>query len=183
VRTSLAEGPGPLLAALTRTFGIDQVTVVEYEAGGGPTKVPEGARAFTVEGDVYRNPWLGLEAHKPAGFRFTLTDRVYPDTAVVAVEGPGGRRVRVRLEAVGADGDGARALRGLGFSGKPAREVVAGRSSLVVEGAGKAGLAFAQGPDLWVLTAEGEQAGELLRRVAALVTVRAKTRPAAEGRD
>jgi hypothetical protein len=180
VRTSLAEGPGPLLGALARVFGNVQIAVVEYEIGGVCTKVPEGARAFMVEEDTYRNPWLGLEVRKPAGFRFAKTDAVYPDSTVVAIEGPEGQRVRVRQEDAvsGSDGEGAgaRVLRRLRFSGKPAPEEVAGRTVLVVEGEGKAGLALAQGPDLWVLTAEGEHAGELFRRLAALVTIRPRGR-------
>jgi hypothetical protein len=176
VRTSLAEGPGPLLASLARLFGNVEVTVVEYEVEGVCTKVPDGARAFTVEGDTYRNPWLGLEVRKPAGFRFAKTDAVYPDSTLVAIDGPASQRVRLRQEdsggGHGGEEAGARVLRELGLTGIPTGEKVAGQTALVVEGGPKAGLAFVRGPDLWVLTAEGEHAGELLRRVAALVTIR-----------
>jgi hypothetical protein len=174
VRTSLAEGPGPLLGALLRVFGIVQVTVVEYEAGGVRTKVPEGAAAFTIQGDTYRNPWLGLEVHRPAGFRFARTGAVYPDTTVVALDGPAGQRVCVRqLDGPAGRDDRAvgEALRDLGFSGEPRREQLAGRTVLVVQGAAKAGLALTQGPDLWVLTAKGRHAGDLVRRIAARVTI------------
>jgi hypothetical protein len=175
VRTSLADGPNVLLEALARAYGNLQVTTVEYEVEGITTKVPDAGRGFTIEGDLYRNPWLGLEVRKPAGFHFAKTDAVYPDSTVVAVEGTDRQRVCVRQEDALAGGDhkeaGAEALRNLGFTGKPAEEKVAGRSVLVVEGKGKAGLAFAQGLDLWVLTAQGQRAGELVRRVAAGVTI------------
>lgn len=179
VRTSLAEGPGPLLSALTRVFGIVQVTVVEYDAGGVCTKVPEGAAAFTIEGDTYRNPWLGLEVQKPADFRFARTNAVYPDTTVVAIDGPAGQRICVRQEDAQAARNGqaeAGVFRGLGFSGKPRRDQVAGRAVLIVEDGGKAGLALTRGPDLWVLTAKGQHPGELVRRMAARVTIRRQGR-------
>jgi transglutaminase-like putative cysteine protease len=168
VRTSLAEGPGPLLASLGRLFGNVQVAVVEYEVAGVATEVPESARPFAVEGDVYRNDWLGLGVRKPAGWRFAKMDAVYPDSTVVSLRGPGGERVDVHQ----VDGEAAAVLRGLGCAGEPAREEVAGRTILVADRGKNAGLAFAAGPDLWVLTAEGEHAGELLRRAAGWLTLR-----------
>jgi transglutaminase-like putative cysteine protease len=175
VRTSLAEGPGPLLTSLARLFGKVQVSIVEYEVEGVCTKVPEGAPAFNVETDTYHNPWLGIEVRKPAGFRFARTDAVYPDTTVVAIEGPAGQRVDVRQAdaQVGRDGEeaGIRVLRSLGFSEKPSRKQVGEKTAHLVEGARKAGLAFAQGSDLWVLTAEGEHASELVQRVAGMMKI------------
>ena len=172
VRTSLAEGPGPLLSALTRVFAISQVSVVEYDLGRVATKVPQGAASFSIKGDTYRNPWLRLTVQKPEGFRFIKTDAVYPDTTVVGLEGPAGDRVYVRQEDAPTRLDEeavAPMLRRLGLSGRPKREESAGRTVLVAEHAEKGGLAFTQGQELWILTAEGPHAGEWVRRVAASV--------------
>jgi transglutaminase-like putative cysteine protease len=175
VRSSLAGGAGSLLGPLAQLFGNVRVRVVEYEVGGVRTPVPEGARAFAIDDDIYRNPWLGVEARRPADFRFTDSDAVYPDSTVVALRGPAGEKVRLRQEGGGGwrDGEDARAaaLSGLGFAGKPAREQVAGRDALVVTDGARAALAFVEGADVWVLTAEGSHAGELLRRAASWVTV------------
>jgi hypothetical protein len=177
VRTSLAEGPGPLLSALARVFGMIQVSVVEYDRKGVCTKVPVAAPAFTIEGDTYRNPWLGLEVKHLPGFRFARTDAVYPDSTVVALEGPEGQRVCVRQEDAPAQRDPeavGRVLKGLGFSEQPRSEQVAGQAVHIVEAEGKAGLAFFQGPELWVLTAEGKHSGALVRKVAAQLTIRSE---------
>ena len=99
-QSSFAEGEGPLESASSRVFGNIQVIIVEFESGGTLVKVPEGAAAFTIEGNTYRNPWLGLEVQKPAGFRFSKTDAIYPDSTVVAIEDPAGRRVCVRQLAL-----------------------------------------------------------------------------------
>jgi hypothetical protein len=202
-RTSLAEGAGGVATELTRLFGINQVTIVEYDVEGVCTKVAEGAPGFTIDGDTYRNPWLGLVWERPAGFRFARTDAVYPDTTVVAVEGPNGQRVCLRQEAAPpkhGDAAVAQVFRRLGFPGKPVPEELAGQpiankpapplAVLFVEGPGKAALALdvtpastsksksdsdsalAPQPDLWVLTAEGPQAGDLVRRAAARLAIR-----------
>ncbi len=53
---------------------------------------------------------------------------------------------------------------------------MAGQTVHLVEEAGKAVLAFTQGSDLWVLTAEGKQAGKLVRRAAGQLTIRSQVR-------
>jgi hypothetical protein len=174
-QSSFAEGEGPLESALSRIFGNVQVIIVEFEAGGTLVKVPAGAEAFTIEGNTYRNPWLGLEVQKPAGFRFTKTDAIYPDSTVVAIEDPAGRRVCVRQLAL-PDPTNTESMKQvfhrLEIGGKAEGEDIAGRQAFVAEEGAKAGLAFAAGADLWVLTAEGDHAGQRIRRAAAMLTIR-----------
>jgi hypothetical protein len=174
-QSSFAEGEGPLESALSRVFGNVQVIVVEFEAGGKLVKVPQGAEAFTIEGNTYRNPWLGLEVQKPAGFRFTKTDAVYPDSTVVAIEDPAGRPVCVRQLAL-PDATNTESMtqvfHRLEIGGKAEGEEIAGRQAFVAEEGAKAGLAFAAGADLWVLTAQGDHAGQRIRRAAAMLTIR-----------
>jgi hypothetical protein len=54
--------------------------------------VDEHARPYSIEGNIYRNPWIGLSVAKPTGFRFTGFDLAWPQTTVIAMEGPGGQR-------------------------------------------------------------------------------------------
>jgi transglutaminase-like putative cysteine protease len=176
VRSSMADGAGSMVNALGRIAGNVRVGVVEYEAGSVRTVVPADAPGFTIDGDVYRNPWLRLEVRKPAGFSFAETHAVYPDSTVVAIEGTDGRGVRLRQHAAPARADDdestARVFRRLGFSGQPAPAMIAGRTVLMIEADDCAGLAFVDGPDLWVLTAEGRDAGALVRQAAEQVTIR-----------
>ena len=178
-RTSFAEGAGPLTSNLSRVFGNIQIEIMEFASSGasaGSTvKVPGGAAPFTVEGDTYRNPWLGLDVHKPADFRFTKTDAVYPDSTVVAIDDPMGNRVSLGQYALPSSGQEEAARRVFGhleLAGKVQQEKIAGRAVFVVDEGTKAGLAFAGDADLWVLTGEGPHAGERLRKAAAWVTVR-----------
>lgn len=178
VRTSLAEGTGALVAALGRLAGNLHVAIVEYEVAGVYTKVSPAAKPFTVDGDTYRNPWLGIDVRNPAGFRFAKTDAVYPDSTVVAVEGPSRRRVEIRQESPSTGNDatqgGVQALRRFGFSNRPSEAKIAGRTALLVEAGEKAGLALPNGPDMWVLIAEGADAGPLVREIAETLTFRAR---------
>ena len=176
MRTSFVEGGGGMFeSALSRIFGNVQVTIVEFEAGGALVKVPAGAEAFTIEGNTYRNPWLGLEVQKPAGFRFTKTDAIYPDSTVVAIEDSAGQPVCVRQLAL-PDPTNTESMtevfHRLEIGGKAEGEEIAGRQAFVAEEGTKAGLAFAAGADLWVLTAEGDHAGQRIRRAAAMLTIR-----------
>ena len=175
VRTSLADGAGPLTSALSRFFGNVEVSITEFELPGMQASVPDGSPAFTIEGNIYRNPWLCLEIKKPAGFHFAKTDAVYPDLTVMAIDDPAGQRVCLRQQAAPADVDEetvAAVFHRLDFAGKPRHEEVAGRHAFLIDDGSRAGLAFSGGLDLWVLTAEGEHAGQLVRRAAVMVTIR-----------
>jgi len=174
VRTSLADGVGPLTSALSRFFGNVEVAIAEFEVAGVHTAVPDGSPAFRIEGNIYRNPWLGLEIKKPAGYHFAKTDAIYPDSTVVAIDDPAGQRVCLRQLAATAEDEEetfAAVFRRLDFAGKPHREKLAGRHAFIIEDASKAGLALSGGLDGWVLTAEGDHAGQLIRRAAAMVTI------------
>jgi hypothetical protein len=168
LRTSLAGGLDT--GALLRLYGNVEIAVLEYETAAGRTQVPAGAKSYVVEGDVYNNPWLAVTLRKPSAYTFIDTDAVYPDTTVVGLKGPQGQVARLRQESAepGADGPAAVAerLRVLVPQGKSIEVEFAGRSAAAMAGPHKAALAVAVGTDLWVLTAEGGQAAELLGKVA-----------------
>jgi hypothetical protein len=173
VRTSFAAGPGPLLSALLRVNGNFEVRILEFASGGATVKVPEGAAAFTVEGNTYRNPGLGLKVQKPADFRFAQTNAAFPDATVVAIVDPAGERVSLEqhpLPEGAGDEPMRRVFERLDLFGKLQHETIAGRPTFVVDDETIAGLAFTVGGDLWVLIAEGEHAGERVRKAAAMVT-------------
>jgi hypothetical protein len=90
VATSFAEGGGTLGGGLgIQLLGRIDIRVLEFGAADGrKIVVPEDAVPHRITGDVYVNPWLGLELRKPADFKFGKTDSVWPSAVVVALEGP-----------------------------------------------------------------------------------------------
>lgn len=169
-RSSLRDGIGPHMGALLQLYGNVDVRVLEYELDGKTTAVPADARPFQVDGDTYRNPWLGVTLEKPAGYRFAKMDAVYPESAVLELLGPKGEVVRLSLENRGGETDAHAAalakLRDHKFEGPGTKQRIAGRDALAVGGDRKAGAALVSRGDVWVLTAEAENAPRLLEEVA-----------------
>lgn len=84
--SSLAGGPGSLTSgAAVQLYNDLRATVERYEIAGVPRDVPPGARPWLVEGDRYRNEWLGLEVVKPQGFEFVQLDETWPSATVVGM--------------------------------------------------------------------------------------------------
>ena len=80
---------------LAKLYGND-VQALDYTIGGRKVIVPQDATPFTISGEIYRNPWLGLTVQKPQTFRFTQLDAVWPNTTVVAMEGPRQQVVKIQ---------------------------------------------------------------------------------------
>lgn len=158
---------GAASAAGLQTYGNIEVTVLAYAVHGRMVTVPAGAAPFTVEGDVYRNPWLSVAVTKPAGSRFAALDAVYPDSTVVAVK-DASARLTVGLES--PRHEPAEAVRGslaeIG-AGEGTAALLGGRPAAMLSLPNKVRLVAADGDALWVLTAEGQGAGDLLSSVAA----------------
>src|SRR5262249_6637301 len=69
--SSLQEGTISQVGELARLYGNVDLQVLDYTVHGKRVVVPQEARPFTITGDTYRNPWLGLTVEKPKGFGFT----------------------------------------------------------------------------------------------------------------
>ena len=136
-----------------RLYGNLDVAVLEYTLNGHRYKVPEDAKPYAIDGDEYRNPWLGIAVRKPEGARFTKLDAVYPDLTIVAIEA-----ANAKLE-VEQD-----PLRG-GIAGESIR--IDGREAHVVSSPGKVVVRSGGGSSIWVLTAEGDGAKRLMDETVA----------------
>ena len=156
---------------LARLFGNESIRIVGYRRAGAWTDVPANAVPYVVDGDRYRNRWLGLSVEKPADFGFASADATYPDSTVIALEAPGGGgEIRVRQSGLrAARTDAADWLSAEGYAIDPAEARVAGRAARRGTRPSHAALAFRDGLDLWVLEAEGEAATRRLDEVAAHV--------------
>jgi transglutaminase-like putative cysteine protease len=172
VVSSLAEGPGSLsIGAAQQVFGQIGIEVLEFETVGKSVVVPAGGEAFSVEGDVYDNPWLKVRLKKPAGFEFRRLEAIWPDPTVVALEGPAGeivvleqqliypweepeKAVKDRLVELVPDGRGGQAGPGKNWD-----------ILLDAPDGQKSAAAVLRGLEMWVFKAEGKEAAALLRRV------------------
>lgn len=169
-RSSLADGVGPDTGTLWQMFTNLNVRVVEYQLAGRTISVPENAPSYSVQDDVYRNTWLGISITKPAGFRFTSLDAVYPDSTVVGIDGPKGEKARLRLVEGRGDAPDWKThareeLRRIGVHGDEAESTIAGRDALQITAPDKAALATFARNDLWLLTVDGVHARELLQEL------------------
>lgn len=138
--SALEEGTLSQMGSLAQLFGNVDVAIVEYTVNGRRVAVPRNAAPYSIEGDTYRDPWLGFSIEKPADFKFTSVGAVWPNKAVVAMEGPGGRRVEVEnlsasLPVKAPEED------------SPARKIIITRGAV------------------WVVKASGEDTAELVKRI------------------
>jgi len=166
---SLENGLGAGIAAPQQMFGNVDIAILEYTVNGRRIVVDKTRKAFSVDGDVYRNPWLGFAIRKPQGFQFTALGEVWPSATVVGMSGPHGEQARLLQQSVAA-GERARLpesyLEKLKITGQRARRQIGGRPAVKLSAPEKAGLAFIEGSTVWVLVAEGHNAPNLLDEVA-----------------
>lgn len=170
-RDTLDRGPGALIAAFGQVLGRAKLRVLSYTPAGGPEVRVHDTAPYAVDGTRYTNRGLGLSIEAPAGYRFTAMDAVWPDRTVVALEGAGGRvtfaegAIRPGREPAQEE---ARALE-LASAGACERRSVAGRRACAARRDSFAGVAFADGPSLYIIEARGPQPQALLDAVARTV--------------
>ena len=139
--SALEEGTLAQMGSLAQLFGNVDVAIVGYTLNGRSVSVPANATPYSIEGNTYRDPWLGFSIEKPGDFKFTGAGATWPNKAVVAMEGPGGRRFELEnlsaslpVKAPEAD--------------TPATKTIAAPGAV------------------WVVKATGEDAAELVKRIA-----------------
>jgi transglutaminase-like putative cysteine protease len=163
-------------AELGRLFGNESIRVLGYRTGGVWVDVPAGAPPYRIDGDRYRNDWLGIRLDKPAGYAFAKADATYPDSTVIALAATDGGEIRLRQSGPRAASTDPRAwLRAEGYEVEPATTTVAGRIAWRGTRAAQRALAFRAGLDLWLLDAAGADALRDLDTVAAHLVLRPAT--------
>lgn len=176
-RDALDRGPGALVAALGQVVGRARIRVLGYAPGGrGLVRVDDTAAPYAIDGARYRNPGLGLAITAPAGYRFTDMDAVWPDRTVVALEGAGGRVTFAEAALPPGRDPTLAAARALELASAAAceRRTIAGRPACGARRDGVAGVAFGDGPSLYVVEARGRDAQGLLDAVARTVQLDAR---------
>jgi hypothetical protein len=175
---ALDRGSGPMLTPLGQVIGHATFRVLGYASHGRAPVQVEDAAPYTIDGARYVNRGLGLAITAPAGYRFTDMDAVWPDHTLVALAGEGGK-VAVTEAALPPGRDPALAEAeavGLRAASACQRGAIAGRRACRAERAGVAGLAFRDGPTLYVVEARGPAPRALLEAVAGGVRLDAPPR-------
>ncbi len=180
VRHGAEQGAASGASELLRVFGNESIRILGYRRAGTWVEVPSGASPYAIDGNRYRNPWLGLSVEKPAAFDFAAADAVYPDLTVVALTAPDGSDIRLRqLGAATARVDPGAALVDAGYLASSGAATVAGRAARYAARPGHAAYAFRDGLDLWLLEASGADALARLDEVASRLELEGPARPGA----
>lgn len=173
--SALEEGTLAQVGSLGQLFGNVDITILEYTVGGRSIVVPEDAKPFTITDDTYRNPWLGFSIVKPSSFKFSGFDLVWPQTTVVAMDGPENQRVEVEnlsASLPSAKFDGEKYLRDAGITGTQGTRALAGHRAIIVSSDQEAGTVLADQGNVWVFTAQGPCAKRLLEQVISSVVLK-----------
>jgi hypothetical protein len=173
--SALEEGTLAQVGSLGQLFGNVDIKILEYSVGGRSIVVPEDAMPFTITNDTYHNPWLGFSITKPSSFKFSGFDLVWPQTTVVAMDGPKQQRVEVENLSASlppAKFDGEKYFRDLGMSGTRSNRVLAGRHAIMVSSDQEAATVLESHGNVWLFTVKGPDATRLLEQVTSSVVLK-----------
>jgi hypothetical protein len=173
--SALEEGTLSQVGSLGQLFSNVDITILEYTVGGRRIVVPEDAKPFTITNDTYHNSWLGFSITKPSSFKFSGFDLAWPQTTVVAMEGPEKQRVEVENLSASLPStkfDGEKYLRDAGITGTQSTRSIAGHRAITVSSDQQAGTVLADHGNVWVFTAKGPDAKQLLEQVVSSVVLK-----------
>lgn len=167
--SALEEGTIAGMGALAKMYGNVDIEILEYTIHGKRVVLPPGAKAYTIAGDTYSNPWIGLSVKKPAAFRFTSLDSVWPSSTLLAMKGPNGEALEIQSHSsslpVSLEAAEERIWRAANLKGKRARVEIGGTLREVVSSESEAGLLILHGGDVLLVTATGSKPINLLTQV------------------
>ncbi|MFZ0806076.1 MAG: transglutaminase-like domain-containing protein, partial [Candidatus Sulfotelmatobacter sp.] len=168
--SALEDGTLDGVGGLGQLFSNVDVKILQYTVGGKSVDVAEGAPAFTVSGNDYRNPWIGLSIRKPPSFKFGDLGAAWPQGDLVSMEGARGETIKVKnLSASLPTGefDLRQEFAEEGIRGKSAPVMIDGRKGTLVSSGHKAEAVLVSGGNIWAITSAGPHAKALLEQVLA----------------
>jgi hypothetical protein len=172
--SGLEEGTLTGIGSFGRLLSHVDIKILRYTVAGKSVDVPENATPFVIEKDTYRNPWLGLSIVKPSSFQFTESDLAWPQTTVIAIEGPQGKKVEVANLSASIptpEVDAGQLLRRNGIAGRQFTLQIAGKTEVAASSAKKAGAVIIDHGNVWMISATGPDAKRLLKLVSSTVTL------------
>ncbi len=170
--SALEDGTLGGVGALGQLFSNVDVKILQYTVDGKSVAVPEDAPPFTVSGDDYRNPWIGLSIRKPPSFKFGDLGAAWPQTDLVSMEGPQAESIKVKnLSASLPTGkfDLRQEFAEEGIRSKSAPVMIAGRKGTLASSGEKAEAVLVSDGNIWAITSAGPRAKQLLEQVLATV--------------
>jgi hypothetical protein len=161
------------IGGLAQLFSNVDISVQEYSVSGKRTVVPEHAKACIVSGNSYRNPWLKLSLSKPAGYRFTGFNLVWPQATLVSMEEAG--HCRIEVEDLSASlptspGD-VSGLQEYGVRGKPVSILIGGRKCLLFDSPKKAAVLIRRKGSCWLVVGSGPGARREAMKVVSTISI------------
>lgn len=165
---SFEEGTVGNLGMLGEVMGNVDIKILEYTLNGKNTIVNEDAAPYTIAGDAYHNPWIGLSLTKPSNFRFTGYDLSWPQTTLIAIEGPAGECVEIHSESVSlptAAEDKDKVFRSEGFNGSIHVRHISAYNGLFSANEKGAAMLIEHGGSMWLVKATAKQPVALLEQV------------------
>jgi hypothetical protein len=172
--SSLASGTLGGLGGLGQILGNVDIRILDYTVDGRTTVVPAGAKPYSITGNAYNNPWLGLWVRKPEGFAFAGLGAHWPQTIVVAMKASDGREIDIHDESVSlpaSTNDRNELFTSAGISAAPVSRRIAGRDVLVAEARNVRGVLIENRGTIWLVKATGAHMQELIDRVVASMIV------------
>jgi hypothetical protein len=172
--SALEDGTLSGMGELARLFSHVDIKILEYTVKGRRVAVTENAEPYTIQGNTYRNQWLGLTIRKPSSYKFKDLDMGWPETTIAAMEGPAGQRVTVRDLSASlptAEFDARKEFSEEGINGTRSETVVAGRKAMEESSEQKAELVVLPRGNVWAIIASGPGAKKLLEQVASTVAL------------
>ncbi len=164
--SSLQSGPISLTGgAAARLFGGTDIRIIAYRLDDRNSETPE-ASAFRCEGDTYFNAGLGFAWTKPDGYSFAKTGAMWPDPTVVVLERERGGRVTLQEKTFPPwkdfSGAAKESFSRRKLSGRVLAMMLGPFAGLRMDNSDQAVLVLDRKPDVWIFTAEGRNAAEIL---------------------
>ncbi|MGB9907195.1 MAG: transglutaminase-like domain-containing protein [Candidatus Saccharicenans sp.] len=167
--SSLETGPGESLVAAQRLFGYVTIDILEYSLQGRNFRVPEGQPLYEVKEGRYWNYGLQLGLRAPTGFSWADLDKVWPDRTLLTLKGPAGQTVSLIQEswfpAARPKNHLVDRLKKEVSGGKLDYITVWGKKRPLLVSPDKSAVAIANGLDIFLVLAQGQESEKLLRRL------------------
>ncbi len=167
--SSLEDGTLAGIASLGQLFGNVDISILEYTVAGKTVHVPPDAKAYTIQGNTYNNPWIGITVKKPDSYSFSGFDLKWPQTTLIAMDGPQKQRIEVHNLSVSlptSPSDETKIFAEEEIAGDILKVRIGSYEGSMVSSPEKTALLLQEGGSVWMLTASGQNSKEDLLKVA-----------------
>jgi transglutaminase-like putative cysteine protease len=165
--SALEDGTLGGIASLGQLFGNVDISILEYTVAGKTVRVPPDARPYTIEGNTYRKPWIGITVKKRDSYSFSGFDLKWPQTTLIAMYGPQKQRIEIHNLSVSlptSPSDVNKIFEEEGIQGNVSKVRMGRYEGSIISSPDKTALLMQEGGSVWMLTAAGANSkGDLLK--------------------